>query len=256
MNKIERNVMTIATSIALLALAGPGLADSLPDARGLVDRHIEAIGGRAAVESQTQGTLTGRFQMPAAGIDGELVMAIGAVDRIGIHIEMPGIGEIRSGIHNEVVWSMDPFSGPRILEGDERALQLEQTNPEAALREDSLVEELETVELAEFGGESCYRVRVAWRSGRESHDCYAVDSGLLVATESIQVSPMGEISITMLLKDYQDLGGFKAATRTEQTVMGQQQIMTLESFNAGEPDPDLLALPAPIQALAGAVNAP
>lgn len=256
MNTTHRSMLTLATSIALFALAGPALAEALPDARSLVDRHVEAIGGREAIDRQTQGTLTGRFQMPAAGIDGEMVVAIAATDQIGTRIEMPGIGEIRSGINADLVWSVDPFSGPRILEGEERAFQLEQSNPKAILRDASLVTQLETVALAEFGGESCYRVRVVWHSGRESHDCYAVDSGLLIATESTQTSPMGEISVTSLMKDYRDFDGFKAASRTEQTVMGQQQIIRVDAYTSGAPDPALLELPAPIQALAEAANTP
>ncbi|MGY6517750.1 MAG: hypothetical protein ACXIUZ_03450 [Lysobacteraceae bacterium] len=243
----------VPTTLALaLALAGSALAEEAkPDARALVDAHIAAVGGAEALKAQSSGTVTGRFEMPAAGIAGPMTIYAGGPERIRTEIEMTGFGMIRSGINGEVVWSEDPFMGPRILEGEERALQVESVHPDAAVRADSMVASLTTEERAEYGGQACWKVRVEWRSGRTSHDCYAVDGGLLVATVMTQTSPMGEMTIASVLSDYKEFDGVKVATRTTQEVMGQQQVITIESIELGEPDPSVFEMPAAIQALAG-----
>jgi hypothetical protein len=238
----------LAAALAPAAFA----ADPLPEARALIDRHIEAVGGAEAVRAAGVGTVKGRFEMPGAGVSGPLTVASGGPDRMATRVELAGIGEIRGGINGEVVWSMDPFTGPRLLEGMERAAQVESIHPDAALRADSFIASARTTGLVEMGGQSCYRVELKWRSGRETADCYSPDSGLLVATESVQVSPMGEVPVTTTLGEYKDMSGLKVATRSEQTVMGQAQVITLESLDRAEPDASLFEMPAPIKALAQA----
>ncbi len=239
----------LAAAISL-ATAGSVVADdALPEARTLIDRHIELIGGLDALERQTRGTMEGTLSMPAANINGTLTMHIASPSERVMVVDLPGLGKMRSGVKDDLVWSEDPYTGPRILEGEERSIQLETMNPAAAARGESFVSELETVELAEIGGESCYRVRIEWKSGRESFDCYSDDSGLLVGMEMVMRSPMGEMPMTISLGEYKTLGGTMMATLSKQSVMGNEQVMTIESFDPAAPDADLLTLPPAIKAL-------
>lgn len=250
--------LLIAT-VGLLAGANPDLvvaqaaaepaAEALPDGRELVERHIEAIGGREAVLAQTESIVRGEFAMPAAGMSGELMVASRPPNERVVVIELPGIGEIRSGYRPELAWSIDPFMGPRLIEGEEFQLQAERMEPAALLRDPEYVKSLETVELTEFDGQGCYRVAIEWHSGRTSHDCYAVDSGLLIAMETTEVSPMGEAETLSLLSDYESFGGVRLATETRIQTMGQEQVLTISEVKLEAPDDDLFELPPPIQTL-------
>ena len=127
---------------------------------------------------------------------------------------------------------------------------IEQADPSASLRQPENFTSATTVALTEHGGQPCYKVELVWKSGRESWDCYAVDTGLMVATGGKQESPMGTVEAVTLLSDYKDFSGVKMPTRTVQEMMGQQQVFTINSieFDAVE-DPALFALPAAIQTL-------
>lgn len=70
---------------------------------------------------------------------------------------------------------------------------VEGANLLGALRDASLFTVRETVERTELNGAACYKVRLVWNSGRETHDCYGVDTGLMVAQVASQESPMGAI---------------------------------------------------------------
>jgi hypothetical protein len=94
-------------------------------------------------------------------------------------------------------------------------------------------------------------VRVVSRSGRESFDCYAVDTGLLVASVSTQESPMGSMTITTQLGEYKQFGNVRMPTRMTQEMMGQQQTMTITSVEFDVVDDAAFSLPAEIQALKG-----
>jgi hypothetical protein len=208
-------------------LAAPSAASSqdLPDGRALIDRYVELIGGRDAVLSREFIRSTGQFQMPAMGVTGDLTAYQSQSGKNAVRVSIPGLGEIRSGFDGEVGWSLDPIQGPRVMDGEE----LEQTREEASfassIRDESLVESVETLEQGEMNGEACWRVLVRWNSGRETTDCYSVESGLMVASVSSQESPMGTIQVTSLLSDYRELGGFLMPTRMTQQMMGQEQVM-------------------------------
>ncbi len=252
--------LAVALMAACCALTAAPLAlaqEGLPEGRSLIERHIEAVGGEQKVRAATHGTVQGRFEMPGAGVSGPLTVATRGPTEVATRIELAGLGEVRAGVNGELVWSMDPFTGPRLLEGMERAAQIESTHPDASLRDPSFVTSATTSALTEKGGQACYQVDLVWRSGRESSDCYSPESGLLVATESVQVSPMGELPVLTVLHDYKEMAGMLVATRTEQAVMGQTQVITLESIDLSPPDDALFELPPAIKALAAqAAGAP
>ena len=244
------NRMKTTLTLALgLTLVGPALAEELPEARTLIDRHIEAIGGRAAVEAQTDSTMTGTFSMPAAGMEGTLVVASRAPAERVTRITLPGMGDILSGYSREVTWSMDPFTGPRLIEGDELQAQVEQAEPGAILRDAEYIAAAETVAVDEINDQECYRVRLEWKSGRETFDCYAVESGLLVAMESTQPSPMGDVEALTVVDEYERFDGLLLPTVSRIEVMGQTQVLEVESIEFGAPDDALFERPAAIEGL-------
>jgi hypothetical protein len=242
-------VLALGFTPAPGAAQGPDAASDLPQARALVERHLEAMGGRDAVLARLTGSMTGRFEMPAAGLAGPLTSASRYPDHRVIRIELPGVGEILSGYDGQVLWAMDPFMGPRILEGTERVRDLEQSSRGALVRDPEAVRTMETVALSEVDGQPCHQVRVVWPSGAESLDCYGVETGLLLGTESSTESPMGVIEVETIYQDYREVGGVIMATRTLQRMMGQEQVMTFEGYDPAPPSDDLFALPPAIRAL-------
>ncbi|MCC5863758.1 MAG: hypothetical protein JJU31_01425 [Wenzhouxiangella sp.] len=244
-----------STGLGLLAVAitasMTAMADDhdLPDARALIDRHIETVGGRAALEAQADAIMTGSFSMPAVGITGDLLVASRAPAERVVQIELPGMGTIKTGYSPDLAWSIDPFMGPRLIEGEEFEALTESSVPAAVLRDPEFVKSATTVELTEFMDQACYRVKLEWRSGRQTFDCYAVESGLLIATESTESSPMGEMQTVTLLGEHKEMHGFLVPTVTRVQTMGQEQVLTMTEFKLESPDPALFELPPAIQTL-------
>lgn len=240
--------------IAAFLLAGSACTalastETLPDGRALIEGHIEAIGGREAVEVQADSIMIGEFRMPAAGVEGRMVIASRASGERVTTIELPGIGEIVSGYSAELSWSIDPFSGPRLIEGEELEALIERSELAAILRDPQFVTEARTVERTEFGGTPCFRVELQWTSGRTSYDCYAVETGLMVAMETVETSPMGEFESLSLLGDYKAFDGVLAPTVTTVRSMGQDQIVVIEEIRLETPDEALFQLPPAIATL-------
>jgi hypothetical protein len=142
------------------------------------------------------------------------------------------------------------MQGPRIVTGRELDAIREESSFGASSRQGPNVASAETMEKTEMNGEPCYKVKVTWKSGRETFDCYSVASGLLIASVGKQESPMGTVEVTNLISDYKDFGGQKIATRLTQQVMGNEQVLIINTVDYDAADAASFEMPAAIKALA------
>jgi hypothetical protein len=242
-----RRVISKALALAVL-LPAAASAQDLPPAQQLLDAYITAIGGRAAVLAASSAHTTGQFSMPAMGITGDLEV-YSADGKTATRVEIPGLGVIRSGYNGEVGWALDPMVGPRVLEGAELAQAQDEAAPEASLRDPKLVASMETVEKTTMNGQECYKVKVAWKSGRETFDCYSTETGLIVGMEQKSETQMGTIDMVIHASDYKQFGSIRMPSRITQQMMQQEQVMTITNVNVGPVDPSVFELPPEIQAL-------
>jgi hypothetical protein len=221
-------------------------SSSLPAARTIIDRYVQAIGGRDAVLRHKSIRSVGSFEMPAAGVKGNLTVVQVAPNRMAMTMEVPGMGQMLTGFDGTTGWSVNPMQGPRVLEGKELDQLREESGPSAMLRPADRIRSVETVELTTMNGQPCYRVKVTSISGRESFDCYSTETGLLVAMIQTQESPMGAVQVTSLFDEYKDYGGLKAPTRVRLQMMGQEQVLTIDRVEFNHPE-DAKAIEVPEQ---------
>lgn len=262
MRQITTRTALLTVTLALVgssraaAQAEPAAAlrlGSLPPAEQLVRRYVEAAGleklaARGAVHT------VGTFEMAAMGTRGEIEVIQMGPNRMVTRMTLPGLGDMRVGFDGKVGWSLNPMEGPRLLAGRELDQIRDQADFGANVRDARLVASMETVERADYGGHACYKVRVVWRSGRESFDCYDIESGLLVASQYKSVTAMGEVEAVTIYEDYKDFDGVRMPVRTTQNVFNQTLVLTIRSVTYGEVDANAFELPTEIQALVAKGN--
>jgi hypothetical protein len=163
--------------------------------------------------------------------------------------ELPGMGQMLAGYDGTTAWARDPMAGARLLTGMEASQAAEEADPEASLRTTSNIVKSETVEKTNMNSQDCYKVTHTWKSGRTSHDCFSVTSGLIVASIQKQTGPMGEMEVTQFLDDYKDFGGVKRASVTRLQLMGSEVRTTMTSFEWDTVKPEDMEPPADIKAL-------
>ncbi len=244
-----RTVLAVAVATLLMPAPLTAQTTELPAAQELVNRFVSAIGGADAFRRHTSMRLTGAVEVPAMALRMELDVRQKQPNLLSMTMTLPGLGEVRSGFDGTVGWIIDPMQGARIMEGVELAQASDQAAWDAVLRSPTLVREMRTVELTQMGGQPCYRVHVIWRSGRESHDCYSSDTGLLVGSQYEQHSPMGSTRVETLISEYKEFGGVKFATRVTQNAEGQQFVVTVDNVEFGNVSDSDVAPPEAIRAL-------
>ncbi len=241
-------VVALALFVAVLGAAWQQ-AEPLPNGREVIDRYVEAIGGKEAILGQGAQRAKARVEVPAQGISGDMDVYAAPPNKMYTSIEFAGIGSIRAGYNGEVGWMIDPARGPMLLEGRMLDQTRQQADAASALHPESLIASVETVEKTDFEGQTCYKVKVTTRWDEEYFEYFNVDSGLMVGVERSQSSPMGDLPATTILSDYQESGGVLIPRKTVQRVMGMQQVITVLEVAAMEQDDALFAVPEEIKAL-------
>lgn len=249
---ISKQTLSFSFAVTVLAVASAGAqqpaSSSLPAASVLVAKYASAIGAPAmmrAAEVTTKGGMT----MSAAGITATFEMVQLAPNRMQMVTTIPGVGAIQIGYDGTTAWSVDPMQGPRVLTGKEADEIREQADPRAAGRSPELFTSVQTVADTTMNSERCYLVKLTWKSGRETFDCYSAASGLIVASKSVQQTQMGAIPVTTVFSDYKKFGDFLIPTKTVNSMMGQEQVMTVSAVEVGTGAGVTIAAPAEIKAL-------
>lgn len=245
--KIRRTGLVLALAALLLATTAVA-ADAPKDAREVVDRFAQSIGAEKMLE-KTSMTVHGKFSIPGQGLEGTLMAQAKAPDHMLMSIEIPGYGHVRSGYGEGVGWSIDPAMGSQLLTDTALAQLADQANYYALLYRDEDYKSLELMGEKEFAGQKCWHVEVITKSGLPAQHYFSAETGLLVGIEAEQHTPMGAIPTTSIISQYEEFDGVMVATHTEQTMMGMQQVMTVEKVDFAELDDAIFAMPAEIQAL-------
>jgi len=234
--------------VAASTAAAQQPSTALPPAATLVAKYADAVGGAALLKAP-QITTKGGLNMAAAGINATFEMVQIQPSRMRMVTTIPGVGEILVGYDGTTAWSVDPMQGPRVLSGKEKLEIQEEADPRASVRSMELISKAETVADTTMGTERCYLVKLSWKSGRETFDCYSPATGLLVGSKSVQSTAMGEIPVATIYSDYKKFGDFMVPTKVTQSMMGQQQVMTISSVEVGTGAGMTIVAPPEIQAL-------
>jgi hypothetical protein len=250
----RRNVMrrlpqtVLIAAIFTLPLAVHAQPAALPSGADVIARYIKAT-HIDLLERHNSIRSTGKIELPAAGISGTVVELRAMESTVVSTMTLVGRGESRSGFDGEHGWSIDPANGPRLISGDELNERRTSANFRAPLRDSTLYRTRETLEVAEYAGQKCYKLRMVTQTGRESLECYSVDTGLLVASVRKVNSPMGSVDNVSLYSDYKEFGGMLLASKTVSESLGQRRVITVEGVVFDEVKPAELELPPQVKAL-------
>lgn len=233
---------------AQLAGAQATPAAALPPAPGLIAKYASAVGGDAYLKAKAILT-KGGMSMPAAGLNATFEMTQLAPNLMKMVTTIPGMGEVQVGFDGTTAWAVNPMQGPRVLDGQELDQMKDEADRRSAVRAPELFSAVQTVADTTMNSERCYLVKLTWKTGRESFDCYSAATGLIVASRSTQKTPMGDIPVLTLFNDYKKFGDVTVATKTTQELMGQQQILTVASVEFTDGSGVTITPPAEVQPL-------
>lgn len=225
-------------------------AAKLPPASEILAKFVTAIGGKEAILRHTSHHAKGKFQMTAQGIEGGLEFYAAKPDKMVVKMEIAGLGAIMTGYDGKVGWSANPATGPMLLRGKPLEQMIEQADFYNVLHDEKKYKSMETVEVTQFEGQECYKLKLVNLSGRESFEMFDTTTGLMVGQTMTQDSPLGPITATSVVSEYKKFDDVLYATKLVQKMAGIPQTWIIESLEWDKVDDTAFALPPQIKALA------
>ncbi len=238
----------LAIAAIALAAASARAADDLPKAETILDKGIEATGGKAAYQKIHTEVATG--SMSINGITGTSTTYKAEPDKVLNEIVFQGIGSMQEGSNGKVAWSNSAMQGPHVKEGEEKEVALMMARFDAEVNWRSLYPKVETVGTETVDGAECYKVLLTPKAGKPMTRYYDKRTGLLRKLSMTATTPMGEVNVESTFDDYRKDGDILSPHKMTNQAMGQQFVITIDKveYNAEIPA-SKFDLPEAIQAL-------
>ena len=222
---------------------------ALPSPQSIIDRHVKAIGGKAAVLAHKSSHATGTFSMPAQNITGALDIYGAKPNKSLVKINLGGIGDLVEGFDGTTGWTLEPMTGPRLKEGQELTEKRFDADFYSDLQEAGRYASMKTIEKTAFEGKPCYKVSLVRKEGGEDIEYYDAETGLKAGASGTRQTPMGPITATQVVSDYKKFGDLLVPTTMKQTQMGVEQLLKITAVEWDNVPDSTFDPPAQIKAL-------
>lgn len=183
----------------------------LPTAKEVVDKYVKAIGGRDTLLKHKSRYQTGTIELSPMGVKGSVESFYRADNRSLTKVLLEGVGEILDGYDGTTAWTTDPVQGSRVKQGRElvQSKRLSMFGREVNLA--SSYTSMTVRGIEKVGDRDTYVV-VGSTDGLPDDVLYFdTETGLMLRSDGIVITPAGDQSISNFYEDYRDVGGIKSA---------------------------------------------
>jgi len=217
-------IAILAAALAVTALAqgaqpkpaGAGTTAPLPTADQILDKYVQALGGKAAIEKQTSRVSKGTFEIAAFGATGTAEIFEKAPNKTASVINVAGFGVVQEGFDGKAGWGVDPQNGLRDKTGAElasakldaeflKAIKIKQLYPKIVVKGKDKVGEKEVYVVEATPVESSVET---WY--------FDAQTGLIVRQDSEREGPQGKQAIQSYMDDYREVDGVKIPFKLRQ----------------------------------------
>jgi len=221
-------VLTVSIGFGQATEQKPETAAALPTVDQVLEKYVEAIGGKAAIEKASSRVAKGAFELPAMGATGTVTVFAKAPNKTAVVIDIPSFGLVKQGFDGTVGWSSDPMSG--LTESSGAALAAAKRDA-VFHRELVLKEQFKTMEVKgkqTIGDKETYIVEATPELGAPEKMYFEVATGLLVRVDAERSSPQGVMNVETSMKDYREVDGVKIPFVLEQTMPNLSFVIKFE----------------------------
>lgn len=239
-----------ALIVALFVVLPPAVAaaQALPDPKTLMERHNTAAGTRAALDKHTSIRMTATMSMPSMGMNATMEVLRAKPDKFVQKMVIGSMGEVVTGFDGTVGWTTNPMTGAQLIQGAQLASIKSNADFFSNLQDPSNYSKAETVELTDFEGRKCYKVRLT-REGRDGFEYFDAQTGLLAGFSGTVASSQGPIETTTVFAEWGDVDGIKFPMKLEQRTPNGPATITFTKIEFDKVDPSAFTLPDAVKAL-------
>lgn len=212
---------------------GEAPADGLPKAEDILEKAVEASGGRDAIAKIESFHLVGTISAPKLKLQGEVETWWKGGDFYMVQ-NVTGIGVNRSGKKGDKIWMQETINGLRELEGLEAEQHLWASSLMLAANWQDHFASAKTTGTRTVDGAEIIDITLTSKSGAELKLAIDATTFLVVEQSFDVVNPMGTTPVSMQSRDYREVEGIKIAYQqvTDLDLVELTQTLTKVELNA------------------------
>ncbi len=199
----------LAIFFAASPFTGAAEPTSGPTVQAILDRYIDAAGGRAALEKLKTRISKGKVEITTVGLSGAVEVKAKIPNKQLSSVDLAGFGAVREGFDGVVSWADAPGMGLREKDGAELARDQRSKVFPRELKLKEAYERMEAKGAAKVAGADAWVIEASPKGGKPDRLYFDQKTGLLVREESTVESPLGEMTFQIDLSDYRDVDGVK-----------------------------------------------
>lgn len=219
---MRRKVKLVLLGLVLVAVASgsttaqetkaptPKPTPALPSVDQILDKYVQALGGKAAIEKLNSRVTKGTLEVADQGLTGSLDACAKAPNKTASVVEITGVGQFRQGFDGTLAWADNPMSGFRELGGQELANTKRSSEFYHSLKLRQLYPKMTLKGTEKVGQRESYVVEADPGDGSLRRMYLDVETGLLLRNDTeLDTALQGRTKIEVYLDDYKEVDGVK-----------------------------------------------
>lgn len=210
----------------------------MPTIDQILDKFIQALGGKAAIEKLTSRVSKGTMEVVTFGVTGSTEIYAKAPNKYLLISEFPDYGLVKRAFDGTIAWSQDPQSGLTDITGPPlaavkrsadfyRNIKIKELYPQATIKGKEKV-----------GDREAYVIEVVPDEGGLDKMYFDATTGLLISAQAERERPEGRIRTESQFEDYRDVDGVKLPFTIRETNPNLSLILRLSEIKHNVPIED------------------
>jgi outer membrane lipoprotein-sorting protein len=220
-------------------------AVALPSVDEILDKHVKAIGGKAALEKLNSRAAKGTFEIEAMSIAGPFENYAKAPNKVAVTFSIPGVGNGAQVFDGQKAWDSNPMTGLRELGGEEFAVLKRESDFYRDLNLKKHYQKMEVKGKEKVGQSEAYLVEATPTEGGPEKLYFDANTGLLIRQDAERETAQGKVAMEVYMEDYKLVDGVNIPHKVRQiTPMFSMTIKFAEVKHNVEIDDAKFAKPA------------
>lgn len=210
----------------------------LPEPQTLVNRHIEAAYGGKGIDAQESMIMEGQLVIEDYNLKAPITLKLEVPDKRYFSTQLMGSEVIRTCMAGQC-WTKELDAPVKQLRGQELAFMRELSDLYRLKHLHRYYQDLETVKISPFNGQSAYELQLTRQNGRHEKWYFSTETGLWIGGVWNLPEALGGTEITQYFDDYTRFDDLRLATQITEVTPNQTSKILIEEVRFEDiPDRD------------------
>lgn len=238
---VNRKPIPSAPSAAATATKGPVIPAAIianadqPTLSWILNRYVQAIGGRDAVARITSRVAKGRIDVAGVSFGGRLETYSKAPNMSLTVMNAEPLGVLKRGFDGRMGWALSDQKGTRQPSPRELTALADDSQLYREIKLQELYPRISMSGRGTVGTREVYILEATSRFGTREKFYFDVENGLMLRRDTMRPTSTGPVQAELYFSDWRDVDGVKLPFKTTERMPAATYIFTIEEVKHNVP---------------------